>query len=127
MPEFIQHDINGRIIQKWYSVDPAVVSSLPNILEIARDVFTALTKYHLVENGAVRQMTQAEMDALTAEETQAQIDAENVRLANMDDKISGTKIADFSMAKVDGVIDAIANLSDAKQFLKRLCRYIAKG
>ena len=92
-----------------------------------RDVFNALTRFHKVDNGAVRLMTQAESDLFITEELQASASAETARLADMDTRITNVKIADFPMAKIDAMIDAIANLNDAKQFLKRMCRYVAKN
>lgn len=72
MPEYIQYsDSNGRIIDKWYSADPSIVEGKPNILQIPRDTFNALTKYYIVVQGALRPMTQAEKDALDAEEVAA--------------------------------------------------------
>ena len=70
MPEYVQTDANGRIINKWYSVDRSVVLGLPDIYEIPRDTFNSLTKFHIVDNGRIREMTQAEKDALLAEEAQ---------------------------------------------------------
>lgn len=73
MPEYLQHNpsstpVPGIIIRKWYSVDPSEVEGIPNVLQVARDVFRALTKFHIVENDAVREMMQPEKDALLAAE-----------------------------------------------------------
>ncbi len=80
-----------------------------------------------MDNGVLRQMTQVEKDALIAEEEQARINHENARILDIDDKVSLARTTDFPMEKVDNAIDAISNLSEAKLFLKRLCRYVAKN
>lgn len=128
MPDYISYNlITGKIIDKFYSVDPKVVEGRNDILELPRDEFNALTIFHKVDFGVVRLMTQAEKDAMIAAEAQARITEEAARLVSMDTSIGSVKIVDFPMVKVDGVIDAIANLADAKLFLKRLCRYVAKN
>lgn len=72
MPEYVQWDsLTKRIINKWYSVDPSIVEGKPNILQIPRNVYHSLTKFHKVENNQVVLMTQAEQDALLAEEAEA--------------------------------------------------------
>lgn len=73
MPEYIKHDpsstpVQGRIVEKWYSVDPSIVQGLPNILKLSRDDFRALTKWHKVSGGQVVLMTQTEKDAILAQE-----------------------------------------------------------
>ena len=125
MPDYIKFGVDGKILERYVSHSSELSGS--DILEVSRDVINSITEYHIVDSGAVREMTQAEKDTYNSAKAQAVIDVENSRLSALDDKISGTKIADFSMNKVDTVIDAIANLSDAKQFLKRLCRYVAKN
>lgn len=45
-------------------------------------------------------------------------------IVDSDDKFSKTDIMSLSIPKVDAKIDAIANLTDAKQFLKIFARYI---
>lgn len=125
MPDYIKYNpLNNRIIQKWISVDPSVVENETNILQVTRDVIESITKYHIVDGGTVREMTQAEKDALDAEEAQAVIDAESARILDLDNKIE--LVNGTTLAKIDTRIDAIANLADAKTFLKRMCRYIIK-
>lgn len=124
MPEYIQSNLQGLIINKWYSADPSIVDGLPNILKIPRDVFNALTKYHIVDAGVVREMTQAEKDQLDAWEAQKVIDAENARLVAMDDRIESSILSGITLTKIDNAIDNIGSLEDAKVFLKKLCRYI---
>lgn len=125
MPEYIRYDLQGYIIQKWYSVDQSVVAGLPDILEIPRDIFNFLTKYHKVDNGTVREMTQVEKNTLDATEAQALADAENTRITDLDDKVQ-IDLSGINLAKIDAVINNIGNLADAKNFLKKLCRYIIK-
>ena len=127
MPEYVSYNLlNGRIIDRFFSVDQSVVQGRDNIIQISRDEYNSLTKFHKVDSGTVRPMTQAEKDTFLAEEAQALIDAENVRIADIDDKVSKAQVTNFPMVKVDQVIDAISNLAEAKLFLKRLCRYLAK-
>lgn len=86
-----------------------------------------LLKHIIIDNNIPRVMTQAEKDSVIAEETQIQNNTETARLANIDTNITNVNLTDFSMVKIDTIIDNIANLNDAKQFLKKLVRYIAKG
>jgi hypothetical protein len=102
-----------------------VVEGRSNILEIPRDIFNALTKFHKVDNGAVRQMTQAEADILITEEIQASAVAENKRVSDLDGLLQ-TDLSGLTLTKIDQAINNIGSLSDAKVFLKRLCRYILK-
>ena len=126
MPEYITYNpLNGRIIDKFYSVDPSVVEGRNNLLQIPRDIFNSLTKFHKIDNGQIRLMTIAQQNALIAEENQAQIDVENLRIADLDD-LMNIDLSGIILSKVDNAINNIANLSDAKVFLKKLCRYIVK-
>ena len=125
MPEFIQYDLQGRIIKKFYSADPSIVEGLSNILQVERNTFNSLTKYHIVDNGIVRLMTQAEKDALDVEEAQAEIDKENTRIVGLDD-LMNVDLSGMILTKVDIAINNIGSLADAKIFLKKLCRYIIK-
>ena len=131
MPEYIQYDltsspVTGMIIKKWYSVDPSVVDGLPFILKIPRDTFRALTKFHVVDSGAVREMTQQEKDALTAYEQAQAEQAETDRINALDDLIDSGEIPSMVLTKIDNAIDNIGSLADAKAFLKKQCRYIIK-
>jgi len=126
LPEYIQYsNETNRIIQKWYSVDPSAVEGLPNIVKVPRDIFNSLTKYYIVDNGEVREMTQIEKDALDLEETQAQEQAELDRITSLADKID-IDLSGLTLTKVDTAIDNIGDLAGAKTFLKKLCRYIIK-
>lgn len=125
MPDYIRYDGTGKILERYISHSSELSGA--DILEVSRDVINSITEYHIVDGGVIRLMTQAEKDIYESANARAIIDAENERLANLDTKISNAKITDFTMAKVDTAIDAIANLTDAKTFLKRLCRYVAKN
>ena len=70
-------------------------------------------------------MTIDEQNALIAEETQAQIDAENSRIQSLDNLLQ-TDLSGLTLTRIDTVINNIGNLTDAKAFLKKLCRYIIK-
>jgi len=93
MPEYIQHDDKGRIIKKWYSVDPSVVKGLPNIVEVPRDVFRKLTKFHKVVDGKVVEMTDEEKAQVLAEEEAQRKKAEAQRIENLDVSIKDIIIA----------------------------------
>ena len=125
MPEYIQYDILGKIINKWYSVDPSIVEGRENLLEIPRDLFNSLTKFHKVDNGIIRIMTIDEQNTLIAEENQVIIEAENKRIIDLDSLLQ-TDLSGLTLTKIDNVINNIGNLNDAKAFLKKLCRYIIK-
>lgn len=126
MPDYIKFDpLTKRIIERWISIDPSKVEGYENILQVTRAVVEGITKFHKVENGEVVLMTQAEQDALLAEETQAIIDQENARILDLDNLMQ-TDLSSITLAKVDTAIDNIGNLNDAKVFLKKLCRYIIK-
>jgi hypothetical protein len=123
LPDYIQH-LNGKIINKWISIDPSIVESLPNIIQVERSIAESITKFHIVDTGVVRVMTQVEKDALLAEETQTVINAENQRILDLDLKIDN--LPTMTLTRVDTAINNIGNLNDAKVFLKKLCRYIIK-
>ena len=73
MPDYLRYEpVTGRIVQKWISADPSRVEGLPNILQVTRAEAEGITKYHIVDNGVLRLMTQAEKDALDLEEANAQ-------------------------------------------------------
>lgn len=89
--EYICYEEDGGsyqvITEKHYSVNgnhPAASSG--NCMKIDRPTFNALTKYHVVDEGAVREMTQPEKDAFDAVEAEAQDTAmRNDAKAPMDD------------------------------------------
>lgn len=113
---FLNNPNDYTTIKDGYVYLPSGCKSLPNQF-----------KYLKVVNGAIEEMSQQEKSVVDAAEAQAVADAETARLSLLDTKISDSKVADFTMTKVDTAIDNIANLADAKIFLKRLCRYIAKN
>ena len=84
MPEFIVYDIKGYIIEKYYSVDPSVVVGKSNLLEIPRDTFNSLTKYHKISNGQVVLMTDTEKTALDQAEALALKNSEIARVDILD-------------------------------------------
>ena len=79
-----------------------------------------------VTGNRVVNFTQAEKDALDAAEAQAIIDAKIARQNVIDDKFNATVLGDMTLAKIDAKINAIANLGEAKTFLKLLVRGIIK-
>jgi hypothetical protein len=124
MPDYIQFSENKRIINKWISVDPSTIESLPNIIQVERSIAESITKFHLVDNGVVRLMTQLEKDTLLAEETQQVINTENQRIQDLDLKIDN--LPTMTLQKIDTAIDNITNIAGVKTFLKKQCRYILK-
>ncbi len=93
MPEFIQTDENGKIIKKWYSVDPLVIKGLPNIIEVRRDVFKAITKFHKVVGGQVVEMTDDEKAEVIAEEKAQRNKEEIQRIENLEVSVKDVIIA----------------------------------
>jgi len=83
MPEYIQYDSKGKITNKWYSVDEKTVVGKENILQVERDTFKTLTKFHKVDSGKVREMTQVEKDVLTAEEVSLKEQLESERIDSL--------------------------------------------
>ena len=67
--EYVCYDENGYITDKHYSVDGNhSAASNPNCIKITRNEFKSLTKWHKVENGQIVIMSQAEKDAILAQE-----------------------------------------------------------
>ncbi len=126
MPDYIQHNIQGIITNRWKSADPSVVTGLPNIVKVDRQTWDAITKYSIVDGGKVRAMTQQERDAYDAELAKQVSDAETLRLASLDNLFDSKQLQGITLTKVDTAIDNIGDLADAKVFLKKLCRYIIK-
>ena len=125
MPEYIQYNAQGLIIQKWYSVDPSIVAGLSNILNVDRDTFRLLTKYWIVDNGILRQMTQGEKDQLDLWEQNQVKQTETNRINDLDTEAT-SDLSSVVLTKMDNAIGNIGSLDDAKAFLKELCRFIIK-
>lgn len=111
---FLTNPNDYATIKEGYIYLPNGCSSLPQVAK----------KYLKISNGAVVEMSLAEKQAVDAAEAQAVIDAETARLGALDDKLTETQT--ITLPKVELAIDNISNLADAKVFLKRLCRYLAK-
>ncbi len=77
-----------------------------------------------IVGGVVVEKSQADKDAILAAEAQAAIDAENARITAIDDGLDTA--SSIRLTKVEQRIDNISNLADAKQFLKKLVRYLAR-
>ena len=127
MPEYIIYDPLTKLIkEKYYSVDPSIVTGKSNLLEIPRDLFNSLTEYHIVDAGQIRLMTQVEKDVYEQAKAQAIINTENKKINDMDSLIQNIGLQGITLAKIDTTINNIGSLADAKTFLKKLCRYIIK-
>ena len=74
MPDYVQHD-SGTIVKRWRSVDPSIVEALDNIVLVTREVYNSLTKYHIVDGGTIREMSQAEKDVIIQAEADTQAQA----------------------------------------------------
>ena len=127
MPEYVRYNQEGIIIQKWYSVDSSEVEGIPSVIKIDRDTFKSLTKYHKVDLNSltVVAMTKDEIDYVDALEKQQAEEAEADRIKAIGDKID-VDLSGVSLTKIDNAIDNIGNLADAKEFLKKFCRFIVK-
>ena|SRR3990167_119173 len=128
MPDYITH-LNNRIKEKYRSVPPSIMEGKVNVLEITRAEMDLLEKsrFYLVDNRRIRPMTTTEIDALLAEESATALVEENARLTEIDNEISITNPADFSLAQIDATIDVITDIKDIKLFLKKLVHYVAKN
>ena len=93
MPDYIKYNAQGLIVQRWRSVDPNVVENETNILLIDRATYESLTKYHIVDSGQVREMTQAEKDALDQAEADAREQEELDRIDKLECKVEAVIIA----------------------------------
>jgi hypothetical protein len=126
MPDYVIYLENGTIVSKLQSVDPSQIKGEERCLQVDREVLQSITKYHLVDSGAVREMTQVEKDALDLAEQQAQEQVENNRVIGLDNEIENGILQGMTLAKIDTAINNIGSLADAKVFLKKMCRYIIK-
>ncbi len=94
-------------------------------LSLAKQAFKKVDKA-MVQGSRIVDMSQPEIDAIVTAQAQAVSDAETARVGAIDDAMAAAKVADKTMAKVDAAIDNIATLADAKVFLKKLVRYLAR-
>jgi len=76
-------------------------------------------KYLKVSGSSLKEMNPSEKNQVDSEETQAEFD----RINSLDDGLVLDR-SSIKLTKVDNAIDNIGNLNDAKNFLKKLCRYI---
>jgi len=88
MPDYLFYDDNGRIYKKKSSIsshliDEGLIEGYKKSLLVDRATFNSITKYHKVENGQVRLMTQAEIDALTAIEENERKEKERTAIDNL--------------------------------------------
>lgn len=104
---------------------------LPNCIEATRQEYAdaglsgkKLDK-SVVTGNRIVDMTQAEKDAIAQAEADALAQAEAARLLALDDSITSVDVTGTKLQKVETAINNIGNLNDAKNFLKRLVRYIA--
>lgn len=93
MPNYIFYDENGTIYKKVYSIsshliDEGLIEGYQRTLKLDRNVIKSLTKFHKVDNGQVREMTQTEKDALL----QTEADAKKQRLLNAIDKFEVSQL-----------------------------------
>lgn len=105
---------------------------LPNCFEATAQEFQKAQDFYVkvnISNGVgnrVIDWTQAEIDADLAEQAAAQAAAKAAAISALDDKLDSVQVGDMTLAKVDAKIDNISNLTQAKAFLKLLCRAIIK-
>ncbi len=122
-------DISTDAVKQYLrSVNTPNYSSRPDV--IVNPDITAFQsvplKYWKHDAGTIREMTQAEKDAVDAAEVAATQAVEDARLLAIDDSIEDALPGDATLAKVDARIDAIASFADLKVLLKKMVRHIAK-
>jgi len=121
--EYVCH-VNGTITEKHFSVDGSDLDIRPECIKIKRSLFRSLTRFYLVENNLVREMTQIEKDALLLAEANAQAAAKTQRESDIDSEINSININDISLPLVDAEINALGVSQDVKDFLKKFVRYV---
>jgi hypothetical protein len=136
MASVLKYNIGTDAVE-WYrtSIDTGTYLTDPNDLNtplpgylINPDISAlvgVLQKFWTVDAGVVREMTQQEKDVVLQAEADAAAVIEDQRIASLDDKID-VNFSSITLTKIDAKIDNIGSLSDAKSFLKKLCRYIIK-
>ena len=135
MANVLKYDTGTGAVE-WYrrSVDSGQYISVPNDINsplpghlINPDISAAGTKikFWKVSAGAVVLMTQQEQSAVLQAEADAAQAIEDSRIAALDDKMD-LNLSAILLTKADNAIDNIGSLSDAKTFLKKLCRFIVK-
>ena len=85
MPNYIFYDENGTIYKKKQSISSHLIEEglIPGYERTVKvDNINIITKFHKVENGVVRLMTQAEKDVILQAEEDARILAENQAIEN---------------------------------------------
>ena len=90
MPNYVFYDENGIIYKKKQSISSHLIEE--GLIEgyertVKVDNLNAITKFHKVENGVVRLMTQAEKNTLLQAEEDARILAENTAIENFEIKL----------------------------------------
>jgi len=85
------------------------------------------TRHDFLEivGGVVVEKSLAAQTAILDAEAQAVIDAENARVEAIDTNLNASQ--SIRLTNVENRIDNIGNLADAKVFLKKLVRYIARS
>jgi len=92
MPEYLRYNDKGEIIKKYYSVDPSVVKGL-KVIEVPRDVFKNVTKFHKIVDGKVVEMTDEEKAEVIAKEEEQRKKAEAQRIENLEVSVKDIIIA----------------------------------
>jgi len=71
MGDYIRYDQDGKIINKYVSVDGGDIKDDADILQVDRPTLESITKYHKVINDTVVEMSQLEKDVLDQAEADA--------------------------------------------------------
>jgi len=104
----------------------AVCSNNPDALRVNETVYSLTTRtLHKVVGGVVVAKTQAEIDADIQARNDADALAKSKRELAVDLEISSIDINDISLPLLDAEIDTLGVSQNAKDFFKRLVRYIS--
>ena len=124
---FLSHN-NGNIIRTVKSCG-AVCSNNPNLIRITEQEYNdsrlSNKKFDVsvITGSRIIDMTQAEIDAIAQAIFDARALAKSQRFQTLDDKVTNTDMS-IPLTKVDNAINNIGSLNDAKDFLRKLVRYI---
>ena len=86
MPNYVFYDKNGLIYKKKRSISSHLIEEglIPGYERTVKvDDINTITKYHIVDNGVIREMTQAERDTLDQAEAAAQAQVEEQAIQDL--------------------------------------------
>jgi hypothetical protein len=130
--------VSNRVINYWPSVDADQKGFMAtpncNTCPIANHLINAdlsgvsgvAQEHWKVESSIVVEMSQLEKDNITSVAAAAAAAAEAASVALFDNTLASSDVSDYTLTKIDQSIDNINSLADAKAWLKKLARFIAR-